>query len=833
MTDPIAPSIDEVIPFTQVVSPTTVQINPLAGTAKTEPEIKAVSSSTTIVTPIVGTVNVIGRTQTASSTTVSVVPLVGTIVVHPTPTPPPPPAPDFSIMASPTSLAIQQGISGTSTITITSINGFNQPVQLTVSGAPSGVTATLSPQQVTPPAGGSTTSTLTVSVSTTATPGTYTLTVTGTSSALIHSTYISLEITFLEKWSFAIITDLHIGGLYDPLCQDPRSWEYRSLDYGANGWDDDDTGNIGDASLLYLRAAIRRINKNKEKYNIAFVVILGDFSDSAEMSELNMAKKILDTELDQSIPWIPVIGNHDLWPYTDKDEASSDLPPEKCFNDIFNEQYQKLAQKLPNWERGPLIVYDDDTLVKRYTYFQNFAFDYNGFHFIGLDFNSRVAAPFAKGVLPEADIHDFTGGTWNWFTNHLEKYVREHPESNENIILFAHHPFNEYYDPVSNLFSGFTAPELDKMVNELRKYKSNIWSEFAGHTHPKTLKTYEWVDGIMEIFELPANYQSPYALLVQIDPMGKVEWSRLVGYDLIVKADSHVDLNVTDPDNLTISKSSSEITEAIYIEGDIDADGEIEDLIMIPELKLGDYTIKVIPETEATLTDRYSLEVFGSDARIVLAEDCLISNIPAEPFILSSSTLNVPPTTQMNIGEPKFVVDNVTFLTSSTSISLIGEDNVGGSGVALTAYRIYNAFYDSEWITYTEPFYLTGLSDGTYYIEFNSTDNAGNIEATKSIQVTLFSWNYVFEDSYGRGTILKINIEHKFFQFITPDGDYGIRKATRMQVYRARFIIIQHRDDELRLITLTIDTKLDFCVAIAWDVQTGKQYFLIDKPGKE
>jgi len=104
-------------------------------------------------------------------------------------------APNFSISASPSSLPIQLGSSASSTIDITSINGFNQPVQLSVSGAPSGVTATLSPSQVTPPAGGTATSTLTVSVGTTATPGSYTLTVTGTSGSLTHSTYISLQIT--------------------------------------------------------------------------------------------------------------------------------------------------------------------------------------------------------------------------------------------------------------------------------------------------------------------------------------------------------------------------------------------------------------------------------------------------------------------------------------------------------------------------------------------------------------------------------------------------------------------------------------------------------------
>ena len=113
-----------------------------------------------------------------------------------------PSVPDFSITASPNYLTIQRGSSGSSTITITSINGFNQPVQLSVSEAPSGVTVTLSPSQVTPPAGGTATSTLTISVGATALapPDTCTaLIVTGTSGTIIHSTSISLEIPPLQK----------------------------------------------------------------------------------------------------------------------------------------------------------------------------------------------------------------------------------------------------------------------------------------------------------------------------------------------------------------------------------------------------------------------------------------------------------------------------------------------------------------------------------------------------------------------------------------------------------------------------------------------------------
>jgi hypothetical protein len=201
-----------------------------------------------------------------------------------------------------------------------------------------------------------------------------------------------------------------------------------------------------------------------------------------------------------------------------------------------------------------------------------------------------------------------------------------------------------------------------------------------------------------------------------------------------------------------------------------------------------------------------------------------------EPTNTATVTLdNTPPITTLTIGEPKYV-SCITYVTPDTPFILVAED--AGADVNATIYRIYNSTYDSGWIAYIGPFSLTTLTDGTYTIEYYSIDNVQNAEATQAINVTLFSWNYIFEDTYGRGTILKINLAHKFFQFITPDKDYGIRKATYMRQC-GRALIIHHYDDELRLITTAVDTKLDFCVAIAWDTQTGKRYFLIDKAGTE
>ena len=105
------------------------------------------------------------------------------------------PVPDFTVAASPSSLSIPQGGSGGSTVTVTSLNGFNSAVGLSCTGLPSGVTCGFSPASLTPTANGSATSALTVSVSAGAAAGSYPLQVTGTSVSLSHSTPLSLTVT--------------------------------------------------------------------------------------------------------------------------------------------------------------------------------------------------------------------------------------------------------------------------------------------------------------------------------------------------------------------------------------------------------------------------------------------------------------------------------------------------------------------------------------------------------------------------------------------------------------------------------------------------------------
>jgi subtilase family serine protease len=104
-----------------------------------------------------------------------------------------PAQPGFTLSASPNSVNVTQGSSGTSTITITPTGGFSGSVTLSASGLPSGVTAAFSPNPAT------STSTLTLSATSAAATGTVTVTISGVSGSTTGSTTISLTVNPLVQ----------------------------------------------------------------------------------------------------------------------------------------------------------------------------------------------------------------------------------------------------------------------------------------------------------------------------------------------------------------------------------------------------------------------------------------------------------------------------------------------------------------------------------------------------------------------------------------------------------------------------------------------------------
>lgn len=281
-----------------------------------------------------------------------------------------------------------------------------------------------------------------------------------------------------EKWSFAIITDLHIGRGYG--------------DYGTETFEDDiDNGDY------YLTERLKKVvdwiinNKgnvdcSSEKCPIQFLAVLGDITNTAEKSQFLKAQEILDRLNDPNgdgdtldgIPYVPVFGNHDVWPYSDKGEAASSLG-EIYFDDIFwdeNATNTKLMEERLNFQRD-----DINTSSK------NFAFSYKDMNFIGLDFDSRSHIPspaLETGVYAAANAWDTT---LNWLKDCLQDNEKclKGSEANSNII-FSHHPL------VGNLAMGFSfgPSPLPNELDDIRQIieNENVIASFAGHIH----EFYDW-----------------------------------------------------------------------------------------------------------------------------------------------------------------------------------------------------------------------------------------------------------------------------------------------------------------------------------------------------
>jgi hypothetical protein len=131
--------------------------------------------------------------------------------------------PSFLLSASPSSLAVSQGSSGTSTITVTPKFGFTGSVNLAVTSAlPTGVTATWG----TNPTSG--TSVLTLTASNSATAGTATVTITGTSGTLTATTTLSLAVQAPSFTLWAGSQDIGLGS-------SGTSWVNIYSQYGFSG----------------------------------------------------------------------------------------------------------------------------------------------------------------------------------------------------------------------------------------------------------------------------------------------------------------------------------------------------------------------------------------------------------------------------------------------------------------------------------------------------------------------------------------------------------------------------------------------------------------------
>jgi hypothetical protein len=195
----------------------------------------------------------------------------------------------------------------------------------------------------------------------------------------------------------AIIADPHIGDRYI----------YGDKDYSTPGWDDDPLPQSQEGELEEaLRACVDWINSNRYYERIKYVFVLGDLTDSGEKSEQWKAYEILDELL---VPWIPLLGNHDVWPYVSSSNKAPEEQSDYHFHNIFTPQYDYLSVVLKNFTKCPAPDWNFEVDPDHNSYFQNFAFDsdYGDWHFMCLDFNARDDALNGEGVGGDAEVFEF------------------------------------------------------------------------------------------------------------------------------------------------------------------------------------------------------------------------------------------------------------------------------------------------------------------------------------------------------------------------------------------------------------------------------------------
>ncbi|MEU8920260.1 glycosyl hydrolase family 18 protein [Kitasatospora sp. NPDC048545] len=122
---------------------------------------------------------------------------------------------DFSVSASPNSATVTAGSSTSTTIATAVTAGSAQSVNLSVSGAPAGVTATVTPGSVI--AGNS--ATLSITTTSAAAAGTYPLTVTANAPSGTHTATYSLTVTGTTSTTGLVNGDLETGSLAPWTCQ--------------------------------------------------------------------------------------------------------------------------------------------------------------------------------------------------------------------------------------------------------------------------------------------------------------------------------------------------------------------------------------------------------------------------------------------------------------------------------------------------------------------------------------------------------------------------------------------------------------------------------------
>ena len=199
-----------------------------------------------------------------------------------------------------------------------------------------------------------------------------------------------------------------------------------------------------------LQTTVEWINSHREEDKIAFVAVLGDvgWGDGLQIA--------YDTLEQLEVPYLPIIGDNEVH-----------FGDEQRFFTMFEKPYTKAQEWCTDWNDSFTNVWNPEH--EQDSAFGNFSCFFRGIRFYGLDWASRHSG----SILGEmGDLHDFEGGTLNWFRQEL--MIDE--ETSAPIFLLTHIPM--YVNG-----GAFDIYEMDTLEEVLGSYSDRLVSNFAGHYH--------------------------------------------------------------------------------------------------------------------------------------------------------------------------------------------------------------------------------------------------------------------------------------------------------------------------------------------------------------
>jgi cell wall-associated NlpC family hydrolase/PKD repeat protein len=130
----------------------------------------------------------------------------------------------------------------------------------------------------------------------------------------------------------------------------------------------------------------------------------------------------------------------------------------------------------------------------------------------------------------------------------------------------------------------------------------------------------------------------------QTQSLKVTDYGRVVDYRKAgqIAGKSPIDLIVTDPDGVAITRGQ-EVPGMSYMEYDLDGDSDVDDVVVLIDLKPGDYSIAVVPEPDVLPDETFTLEYLERDEVIVLADAVEVGDAPIAPYIVRSNGSQLVP----------------------------------------------------------------------------------------------------------------------------------------------------------------------------------------------